>query len=113
MKPVLKTLDSAKEGWDATTNDNFDTLGKAGTPVPIPEFGTIGSLPAANLYDRCVAAVFDTTGWTIYMSNGTTWVALAKRGSPVADFVGADLSALKAELNSALQTLRDAGILST
>ena len=111
MKPVLKSVESAKESWDATLNDDLDVLGMAGTPVPVPEFGSVGALPAANLYDRCVAMVSDTTGWTLYLSNGSVWVPIAKRGSPIADFVGADLATLKSELNTALQTLRNAGII--
>ena len=111
MKPTLNYLDSAKEAWDATLNDDLDVLGKAGTPVPVPEFGSVGALPAAGSYDRCVAFVSDTTGWTLYMSNGSAWVPIAKRGSAVADFVGADLATLQSELNNFLQILRNAGVL--
>lgn len=112
-RPEMTEIENGAEGWDAPLNDNFRVLGLDGDPMAVPEFPNTVSLPAANQFDRCLAAVEDATGWTLYLSNGTSWVPLARRGAAVSDSVAASTAAIVADFNALLAVLRASGVLQT
>lgn len=73
-RPSIDPVVSSVQSWDALINDNFTKL--TGDPFPVYYADTVGNLPAANLFDACMAVVWDgTPGNTasLYLSDGSSW----------------------------------------
>lgn len=109
-KPNTALISQGTESWDAVLNDNFKVLGRTGDPVPVPEFANEGALPTAATFTRCVAAVNNAQGWTLYLSNGAAWVPMARRSQAVPDSAAADVPSLVADFNTLLSALRASGV---
>lgn len=62
-------LQSGMEGWDALLRDMLTAIAKA--PFPVAEYANTGALPAANLYDGCLATT--PSPRKLWFSNGTVW----------------------------------------
>lgn len=76
---TLNDVQSGIQGWDATINDNISVL--QDTPLPIVEYTTIGSIPAANIHDRSLAmGNHAERGWCPFFSDGTNWIAARPYG---------------------------------
>jgi hypothetical protein len=71
-RPTLADVASGSNTWDTTIDSNNDKL-TAG-PLPVMEYADFASLPAAGLYDRCVAATI--TPPMLWLSNGAAWLPL-------------------------------------
>ena len=68
-RPTKKDVDSGLEGWDADMDDNFEVI--LSTPFPPAEYANVAALPAAALYDGCMAYVADVD--RIYVSHDSHW----------------------------------------
>lgn len=113
-RPSRITIQSGQEGWDADTNDDFTLAGIGANPMLAPEFGSEGALPTAGLWDRCVVAVDNaTSGWTLYISDGTNWVPLAKQATAQAASAGWADATAQTDFNALLTKLRASGALDT
>lgn len=110
-KPNTVPVSQGTESWDTIINDNFKVLGRTGDPVPVPEFASEGALPAASAFTRCIAIVNNAQGWTIYLSNGSSWVPMARRALAVPDSIAADLASLVSDFNTLLSALRASGVI--
>lgn len=71
------TINNGENAWDAKANSMFQNL--LDRPIPIPQHSgdesDLASTWAASSYDRCMIWVDHTVrGWTLYWSNGTTWI---------------------------------------
>lgn len=113
-KPTRKAIVAGLEAWDAPVNDNFSVLFDAATPIP--EYGSIASLPAANQFDRCLAAVNNTTdtpatGWVLMFSDGSTWRKIGVQAANVANGSGATLAQLETRVNNILTAMKNAGVM--
>jgi len=74
-RPIPDILLFGQEGWDAEANNNWDLTFKS--PIPVKEFLTVASLPAAGSFDNCVALVIEPgfkRRW--FVSNGTIWIEM-------------------------------------
>lgn len=75
-RPTKNDIDSGIQGWDGKMDDNDEALFNA--PIPIHEHtgdeSDLQSTFAAAAHDRCAVWVDDTsTGWSLYVSDGTNW----------------------------------------
>lgn len=66
---TLYYVDAGIESWDVLLNALNDVI--ALTPFPIKEYADFASLPAANLYDRCLAVTISPPA--VWISDGTAW----------------------------------------
>jgi hypothetical protein len=74
-RPSLADVASGSNVWDTTINSNNDKLTEG--PFPVVEYPTVGDLPAAGLYDRCIAAT--TTPPELWISDGAAWRSITTR----------------------------------
>ncbi len=77
-RPIQFQVVQGIEGWDVDVNANFDLL--FDSAIPVKEFLSVASLPAAGSFDNCVALVIEPgfkRQW--YVSNGTTWISMTPR----------------------------------
>jgi hypothetical protein len=84
-RPVPNTIAQGIEGWDAAVTDNFSLC--FNEPIPIYSVSLV-SLPAANVYDGCLA--HDLDSGQLVLSDGTNWKALASRYDSVTAKTNAD-----------------------
>jgi hypothetical protein len=76
-RPALVDISHANESWDADVNANYAILRDG--PIPLAEFPV--ALPAANAFDRCIAAHnHPDYGWSEVFSNGSQWSILQSLG---------------------------------
>lgn len=68
-RPTRKDVDSGLEGWDADMDDNFGAV--MDTPFPPASYANTAALPAAALYEGCLAYVVDED--RIYVSSDGHW----------------------------------------
>jgi hypothetical protein len=73
-RPTRKDIDSGLEDWDAEMDDNFAAL--FDTPLPPALYATTGVLPAAALYDGCIAWV--SANNMLYISRNGSWKPLCE-----------------------------------
>lgn len=74
-RPIPDVLLFGQEGWDAEANNNWDLI--FDSPIPVKEFLSVASLPAAGSFDNCVALVIEPgfkRQW--YVSDGTSWISM-------------------------------------
>lgn len=77
-RPIPDIILQGIEGWDAELGANFDLI--FDSPIPVKEFLSVASLPAAGNFDNCVALVIEPgfkRQW--YVSNGTSWISMTPR----------------------------------
>jgi hypothetical protein len=120
-RPRLLPIESGTEGWDSVLRTNLLILGgfsdADGEPFPIKTYPGFANLPTASQNDQCVAAFDSGSGqFRLVLSLGTVtapaggnWAKIPVQAAAQADFAGADLAALKVELNTFLAKLRTAG----
>lgn len=76
-RPTKLDINSGIQGWDGKIDDNDEAIFNA--PFPIHEHtgdqtDLESTFPAAS-YDRCMVWVDHTAlGWTLYVSDGSSWV---------------------------------------
>lgn len=75
-RPIKNDIDSGIQNWDGKIDDNDEALFNG--PLPIHEHSgdetDLQSTYAAAAYDRCHVMVDHTTlGWSLYISDGTSW----------------------------------------
>lgn len=85
-RPARIPIDDGVNDWDALVNDNLTLLLDAPIPIhadaALTESNLASSFPAAS-YDRCVVWVnHSVVGYTLYWSNGTTWIPLGVPRQP-------------------------------
>lgn len=78
-RPIKNDIDSGIQNWDGKIDDNDEAL--FNTPLPMHEHTgdetDLASTFAAASYDRCHVMVDHTTlGWSLYVSDGTTWTRM-------------------------------------
>ena len=76
-RPTKNDINSGIQGWDGAMDDNDEALFNA--PLPIHEHtgdeSDLEATFAAAAHDRCHVMVDHTThGWSLYVSDGTSWV---------------------------------------
>lgn len=89
-RPEIGTLAKNSTGWDNDYNKTLLHLGLNNFPIRLPvhigDESDIATTFLANRFTHCILLVDDTSeGWSIYLSNGTTWnrlVALNNLVSP-------------------------------
>jgi hypothetical protein len=104
------------EGWDAIIDTNFTDLSTIlfSQPIPLKEYALVASLPTASNYTNCLAMVNDpVAGYTLYFSDGVSWIPFGYQGVSVADSVAATVGDVVTDFNSLLASLRAAGIIAT
>jgi hypothetical protein len=72
-RPSKKTVAQGLESWDGDVNDNFSAI--LTTPFPPGEYANIGVLPAAALYNGCIAWVSGSN--LPFISRNGAWIPLA------------------------------------
>ena len=81
-RPTKNDIDSGIQGWDGKIDDNDDALFNA--PLPIHEHtgdetDIEATFPAAA-HDRCLVWINHTVlGFTLYISDGTSWLIADSR----------------------------------
>jgi len=78
-RPTKNDIDSGIQAWDGKIDDNDEALFNA----PLPMHAHTGDETdlqatfAAAAYDQCHVMVDHTTlGWSLYVSDGTTWTRM-------------------------------------
>lgn len=76
-RPTRSLIQNGQQAWDSDVNNNFISL--FDEPIPLPahtgDESDIASTYAAASYAQCHIWVNHTTrGWTLYYSNGTSWL---------------------------------------
>jgi len=76
VRPIKNDIDSGIQSWDGKIDDNDEALFNG--PMPIHEHSgdetDLAGTFAAAAFDRCAVMVDDTTyGWSMFVSDGTSW----------------------------------------
>lgn len=84
-RPTKNDIDSGIQGWDGPMDDNDEALFNG--PLPIHEHTgdetDLASTFPANSYDRCSVMVdHSTLGWSLYVSDGTSWLRKLRLTTP-------------------------------
>ena len=105
-RPTRRIITSGLAAWDADVDENFSLI--VDTPFPMAQYATVGDLPAASIYEECLAMV----GPVIYISDGTSW-SLFSGGTAanVADSTATTAADMATDFNELLASLQTAGIM--
>lgn len=82
-RPTRIPIDDGVNDWDALINDNLEAIFDGPLPVhasaSLTEANVESTFPAAS-YDRCIVWVnHSVVGYTLYWSDGTSWIPLGAR----------------------------------
>lgn len=117
-KPTHSNIESTGQGWDGAVDDNFDLVFE--TPLPVAEYSSVASLPAAGSFDRCLAVVDDATAdWILTLSDGSNWKLIGTQAAAVADLnqtitnppTQAEVQAITDKIDELLDALRTTGVI--
>jgi hypothetical protein len=76
-RPLNISIASGIQNWDASVSDNFTAIFDRPCPVPEVAGTVVGDIetayPAAN-YAGCLATLNNGGVYSLYFSDGTTWL---------------------------------------
>ena len=80
-RPILNQITHGQQSWDVDIQDNFDVFENQATLIP--QYANFAALPAANLFERCLAATIAPP--EVWFSDGTSWLATVIPGFALPD----------------------------
>lgn len=106
-RPERLILVSGIAAWDADVDLNLSLL--FDSPFPMYQVSTVGDLPSASSYDKCLALV----GSELYISDGTSWSKYLGVVANVADSTATTVSEAVTDFNELLTSMKNAGIMAS